>query len=112
MVEGVFDGTAVRNLYTIPSLHRQVFVPQDHTHFNMHLVCKQGMDNVDNKCVCPTSSNTTPYNARSGAMSHMFVPENPHLIPSINPALKCLMRDRAPLHLPSQYHKTMGPCHQ
>ena len=110
LVQGVFDGTAVRNVYTLPGIHRQVFVPQDQTYFDMHLVCKQGMDNIDNQCVCSTSSNSTPYNTRTEAMSNLFVPENPKFIPSINPALKSLMRDRAPLHLPSKYHKTMGPC--
>ena len=114
-VEGIFDGMSVKNVHYDPRLHRTLIFPADQTRFDSKLTCStsRGVPNIDNQCVCQSSVNSTPYNTHSPRdnMGYLFVPENPHIFPDVHPVLKCLMRDRAPLHLPKEYRPKMGPCY-
>lgn len=109
-IRSAFDGMSVKNVYSSNDSHRQILFSQQETYFNPHLVCKKGVANADNVCVCQGSVNSAPFNMQRGAMRELFVPERAVDFSYPNPAIQCLMKDRAPYGKRYMYEPALGTC--
>lgn len=109
-VMSAFDGVSVKNTYTNAASNRVILYGQGEGMYDNLLVCKSGVSNIDNMCVCPGSSNSTPFNNESSALARLFVPEQPGMIPPPTHASRCLMAERRPLNLSAPYEPFLGDC--
>ena len=105
-----FDGISVKHMYQNPNANRVILYGQNEAAYDNLLVCKTGVSNIDNTCLCPGSSNSTPFNADANILNRLFVPEQPDMVAAPTNAARCLMAQRRPLHPNAPYEPYLGAC--
>lgn len=105
-----FDGISVKHMYQNPNANRVILYGQNEAAYDNLLVCKTGVSNIDNTCLCPGSSNSTPFNADANLLNRLFVPEQPDMVAAPTNAARCLMAQRRPLHPNAPYEPYLGSC--
>lgn len=107
-----FDGVSVKHMYSNPKTNRVILYGQNEAAYDPLLVCKSGVSNIDNVCLCPGSSNTTPFNTETNMFAKLFVPEQPGMVATPTNDARCLMAQRRPLHPSAPYEPYLGSCMQ
>ncbi len=105
-----YDGVSVKHLYRNPASNRVILYGQNEAAYDTLLVCKTGVSNIDNLCLCPGSSNSTPFNSESDKLGGLFVPEQPGMVAAPTTAARCLMAERRPQRLSQPYEPYLGAC--
>ena len=105
-----FDGVSVKHMYRNPKANRVILYGQNESAYDNLMVCKTGVSNIDNTCLCPGSANSTPFNPDANILNRLFVPEQPGMIAAPTNAARCLMAQRRPLHPNAEYEPYLGSC--
>jgi hypothetical protein len=105
-----YDGISVKHMYRNPKANRVILYGQNEAAYDNLLVCKSGVSNIDNTCLCPGSSNSTPFNTEANMFPRLFVPEQPGMMAAPTSTARCLMAQRRPLHPNAPYESYLGSC--
>lgn len=109
-ISSAYDGVSVKNTYANPITNRVILYSDREGVYDSMLMCKSGVSNIDNSCMCPGSSNSTPFNFENPLMSRLFVPEQPGMSVEPTHAARCLMAARKPWQLSQPFEPYLGSC--
>lgn len=101
-ITGQFTGSSVQNVYSDPSLHRDIMFSSKQTPFKANMLCATGSAGANNSCVCPGSSSGVPFRQSppalvSQSMSSLFFPMTGGYSPQITSAVQTLLKQRSPI---------------
>ena len=107
-----YDGISVKNMYTNPKTQRVILYGQNEGSYDNLLTCQTGVSNIDNTCMCPGSTNSTPFYVEPNNLAKLFTPEQPSMMTPLTEASKILIAERSPLQLSAPYAPYLGMCDQ
>ena len=124
-----FDGDRVRFFQNDRMMHTSNAIPVGGSSFerkgdNVHnpyvgmyaqnLVCKKGVGNIDNQCLCPGSGDSMPYAMQGAQMTDyvtktLFSPFLPETIPGLTPAAQIAIKQRSPVSGQGNFYQMDQP---
>ena len=94
-IDSSFDGDTVKHIFTNKN-NNPVVAKSNQSLFASNLVCETGHANIDNACVCPSSSNTVPFYNEKTKLDNLFQPGYGQPNIQVPKPIQCLMTERGP----------------